>query len=142
MAETKVISAMEKRSLQKRVNYIMVECVQNITRHQAKPGGSVLSIFTVGWEKDDIFIMTGNPIHTSEKDALIAKIEAINAMDENALKQHYMSVLGDGKHNSKGGANLGLIDIARKSKGNLQYQFKALDEELSYFTLKVNVAKD
>ncbi|HSY61943.1 MAG TPA: SiaB family protein kinase, partial [Cytophaga sp.] len=42
----------------------------------------------------------------------------------------------------KGGAGLGLIEIARRSGGKLSYSFKPLNEELSYFYFKSKIATE
>ena len=52
-----------------------------------------------------------------------SKIEKINAFDVAELKQFYMETLTDGKISSKGGAGLGFITIAMKSKNKLDYSF-------------------
>ena len=47
----------------------------------------------------------------------------------------------NGKLSEKGGGGLGLIDIAKKSRNKLQYSFKEIDDDYSFFTLTVNILK-
>ena len=65
--------------------------------------------------------------------------DMINATGMGQLRQLYREALRDGSFSDAGGANLGLIDIARKAGGQMQYGFDAIDEDHSYFILKINI---
>jgi hypothetical protein len=49
--------------------------------------------------------------------------------------------LNNGELSEKGGGGLGLIDIAKKSRNKLQYSFREIDEDYSFFTLTVKILK-
>jgi hypothetical protein len=66
-------------------------------------------------------------------------IDMINTTGVGELRQLYRQTLNNGEFNSCGGANLGLIDIARKAGGQMQYGFDKIDENHSYFILKINI---
>ena len=51
----------------------------------------------------------------------------------------YRKQIREGKLSDKGGAGLGLIDIARKIGEPLNYQFLQLDEANYFFILKVEI---
>jgi len=51
----------------------------------------------------------------------------------------YKKQLREGKISGKGGAGLGLIDIARKTGNHLDYMFFPADDTTKYFVLKVRV---
>ena len=51
----------------------------------------------------------------------------------------YRKQIREGKLSDKGGAGLGLIDIARKIGEPLNYQFLQLDEKNYFFILKVEI---
>ena len=70
---------------------------------------------------------------------LQAMIEKINDSSIAELKQMYMKQIKEGKLSDKGGAGLGLIDIARKTGEKYQYQFLPIDEKYCFFILKVEV---
>ena len=53
---------------------------------------------------------------------------------------HY-SQLRDGELSNKGGAGLGLIDIARKTSKKIKYEFIPINARYSYFLLKVVIDK-
>ena len=54
----------------------------------------------------------------------------------------YKQQIKSGSLSDRGGAGLGLIDIARKTGKKLEYQFLTLNEEYLYFILKVEIAVD
>jgi hypothetical protein len=73
---------------------------------------------------------------------LKGKLEEINAMTADEVKELYKSVLADGKLSEKGGGGLGMIDIARKSGEKLDYGFIPFGPNTSFFSLNVKVKQD
>ena len=68
---------------------------------------------------------------------LVQRIDLLNAMDELELKQAYKKTLREGSFSDKGGAGLGLIEIARKSTEKLRYDFDDTGEGRYFFTFNV-----
>ena len=56
------------------------------------------------------------------------------------LKEMYKKQIKEGSISKKGGAGLGLIDIARKTGEKLDYQFLQLDDKFLFFILKVEIS--
>lgn len=130
------------KKLKKRVFHIMVECVQNISRHAAITkdiNSQASSIFVIGKDKSKFFIITGNLIENEKKQPLKERIERINDLDKDGLKELYKHTIENEDHNEAGGANLGLIDMARKAGGKIEYHFREIDATHSFFTFKVNI---
>lgn len=141
-AEAEVLTITEEKKLRKRIFYILVESMQNITRHQATdhiPTDGSKPILMMGKQNGQPYIITANPIETSKTEDLSERINLINKTGMGELRQLYRDALKDGEMNDAGGANLGLIDIARKAGGRLQYGFDKVDDTHSYFILKINV---
>jgi hypothetical protein len=72
---------------------------------------------------------------------LQARIDRINAMDKDELKQYYQDVLSLEGFSEKGGGGLGFIDIARKSGQKLNYEFLKIDENFSFFSLYIKISQ-
>ena len=68
-------------------------------------------------------------------------LEQVNAMDKEELKAYYKEIIKNGQISSKGGAGLGLIDMARKSGEKMEYAFDQIDDRLSFFTLQIKVKR-
>ena len=124
------------KKLRKRVVYIMVECVQNITRHQEMPEeekkgkDGIFLIQSVG----DLFNITqGNMVLNDKIEPLSQKLDNINHLSLDELKDLYAITLSDSEFSEKGGAGLGLIEIARKSGNKIAYRFEKFDDEYSLF---------
>jgi hypothetical protein len=151
--ENKLDDVEQNRKVRKKVYNILVECLQNLYHHiediekGEAPAPNVSeedrrsAIFMIGKEGDRYSIITGNFILKEEEDKLRERIDRINAMTREELKDHYKEVLNDGKLSEKGGGGLGMIDIAKKSGQKLDYSFTPLDENNSFFSLNVKVAQ-
>jgi len=143
MAEAKVSKGCSNISIRRLVFHVIVECVQNITRHSDDYGedGIGNGIFVVGERKDYYYIITGNVIQSHKVPKLERQLEMLNTKTNNELLKLHKSQMMDGALSEKGGAGLGLIDMVRKTGEKYIYQFLKLDTENHYFILKVTVPK-
>ena len=124
------------KKLRKRVVYIMVECVQNITRHQEMPKEELRGkdgIFLIQSIGDVFNITQGNMVQNNKIEPLSKKLENINHLSSEELKTLYTTILSELELSEKGGAGLGLIEIARKSGNRIKYRFERYDDEYSLF---------
>lgn len=142
LTEQKIDAAIAKKKIRKRIFHIMVEAVQNISRHAAIAPSNIsgTSIFVLGKKKDGFFVITGNLIENENVGAVKEKIEIVNNMGKDGLRELYKTTMEEEGHNAAGGANLGLIDIARKAGGKMEYNFQQVDAGHSFFTLKINIS--
>ncbi len=140
----------EDQKRKKKFYHVLVECLQNMYHHMetlqenkrstehGDPAGS--AIFMIGRaENKSYVIMTGNFILSENADGLRERIDKINAMSSTELKAYYLEKLGSTELSDKGGAGLGIIDIARKSGNKIDYDLKALDGYYTFFTLSATI---
>lgn len=138
LTENKLEKQEESSKLKKRVYNILVEALQNVTRHQAsekKVNPQHDSLFLIQKMNNRYVITTGNVAKNEIIPYLQSLIEKINTLSKDELKEYYKAVLEEGSISDKGGAGLGLIDIARKAGNKLIYKFVPLNGEFSYFYL-------
>jgi len=124
----------------KRVYHTMVEILQNMNRHSdeiADESHVGRGLFMIGKKGNNYFIITSNRIKNSSIKSLKDSIEIINNSSLEELNELYTNQLRFGKITEKGGAGLGLLDIARKTNKSLQYNFIPINKFYSYFVLKV-----
>src|SRR5690606_16439874 len=128
--------------IKKKVFNVLVECLQNVSRHAEPDKGKEheSSILLIGRNETSFFIITGNMMDTDKTHELKEKLVLINQLNPDELRNKYKEMIKQSDFNERGGAGLGLIDIARKSSNKFEYDFRELGETKSYFTLKVNIA--
>lgn len=146
MAERNLDSSGEDSSIKRKVFNVMVEALQNIVKHSDElVDGQIRShaaIFLIGKEKNRYSILSGNPIRKSNMEALQNKLDQINGLDKDGLKELYKEIIKTSTLSEKGGAGLGFVDMARKSGEKLEFSFPELNAEYCFFCLKVNVARE
>lgn len=145
LTESNLDKSGEDSKIKKRVFTIMVEGLQNITRHQEVEEDSNVKetgIFLIQDIANHYFITTGNPILKKNIPNLTEQLNRINSLDSEELKSYYKKVLNDNVISDKGGAGLGLIEMARKSGNKLVYDFVDLNENYSYFYLNTEIAQE
>jgi hypothetical protein len=145
MAERNLDSTGEESGIKKKIFNVMVEALQNIVKHsdETKEGESVhhAAIFLIGHERCQYSIMSGNPVKKENIGKLEKALERINGLDKDGLKELYKEIIKNSTLSDKGGAGLGFVDMARKSGEKLQWSFVDMNEEFSFFCLKVNIAR-
>ncbi len=124
----------QSSKMKKKIFAIMVESIQNITRHQTeKTNDDDLGLFIIKKSNDRYYITTGNSIEKSNKQTITKLLKNINVLDKDELKSYYKKILNEGELSEKGGAGIGFIDMARKSGNKLSYKFIDVNKTKSYF---------
>jgi len=144
MAEDDMKKTATDNVTKRRVYHTMIEILQNMSRHSdeiAESSHTGRGLFMIGKKRDNFFIITSNRIKNKHIYPLKVSIEQINDASLEELNEMYSTQLRDGKISSKGGAGLGLIDIARKTSKALQFNFIPINNFYSYFVLKVIIDK-
>jgi len=124
--------------MKKKASFLMAECFQNIVRHGESLDGKVHAstnegfFLTKNWQ-DTYYITSGNLIENSKIENLERQLEKVNSLDKDELKALYREVLENEEISDKGGAGLGLIEMARKSGQKLEYVFNDFDEKFALF---------
>ena len=146
MANRKITEKNLPTSTRKRIFHIMIECLQNVTKHsddydqKDKKVGN--GLFIVGQTKDSFYVVTGNLVSNKKVKDLEARLTKINESSPQELKDSFLKQMVEGPLSEKGGAGLGLIDIARKSEHKLFYHFVPFDSRRQYFLLVVTIPLD
>lgn len=142
MAEDDMEKNNEKMTVIRKVYHVMVETLQNMNKHSdelADAGNIGKGLFMIGKKEECYYIITSNRVSKEKKDALETALELINTSTKDELREMYKKQIKEGKLSTKGGAGLGLIDIARKTTGKHDYQFIPFDDDDYFFILKVEI---
>lgn len=127
----------------KKVFNVMVECLRNVYSDEISEETSeieAIAILLVKSEEDGYLVSTGNYLKNSDVEALKNRLDKINQMDGEKLKIYYQELLISPVV-EKGLTSLGMIDIARKSKQKIAYQFQPVNEFFTFFTLEAKVVR-
>ncbi len=129
--------------LRKRVFSVVMECLQNLFHHHststdARSGGTQ-GIVIIAQSEGGYSVITGNRIASDEVQELKDHLDRVNGCDTVQLRELYQHTLSNGRYGRRGGAGLGIIDLARRSGRKLEYGFVPLDNADAFFSLNVNV---
>ncbi|RLD81881.1 MAG: hypothetical protein DRJ10_05635 [Bacteroidetes bacterium] len=139
---------MEKGSLdsttRKRVYHAIIEILQNMSKHSDEISDKKQvgrGLFMIGKKSNKYFIITSNKIRKTQISKVEDSLLTLNNSSHEELNAMYYKQLKSGRLSDKGGAGLGLIDIARKTTKKLLYNFIPCDKQYAYFIMKVTIDK-
>ena len=141
-AETKLSEEDVSTDLRRRVFSILVEILENVAKYSPghEPEERIgMPVVIIRLENEDFVLTSGNLILNSQVNDLREKLDTINGYEKKGLKKLFYKSLSKQTIETDSTGNMGLIDIARKSGGKLNYQFELVDELYSYYILTVRV---
>jgi hypothetical protein len=130
------------KGLRARLAFVLVEAYQNIIRHRAKlptalargPGRSLLLVRAFEGTHE---VSTMNPVSNSEAVHVVRQLSGLEQLVPQQLKERYLESLKHDSRTERGGAGLGLIEMARRSGNALRHHLTPIDEAHQLFTLQV-----
>lgn len=145
VSEINLEKAAEISNMKGKISFLLAECFQNIVRHgDALDNNSSFSaksgVFITRNIGNIYYITSANNISNSNIKSLQEKLEAINELDKDGLKALYLELLNNSGFSEKGGAGIGLIEMARRSGQKLEYDFKSIDDKFSFFYLQIKLS--
>jgi len=129
--------------LKTRMSGVVVECLQNICRHGEGYGDHVKmkpGIILIRKGEDEYIIGIGNPILASKVKTLQQYLDKVNELDKEELKDFHKKVLVNAELYGKYGADLGLINMARKSDKKFAFDFRKLDDKYTFFSFEIYIS--
>lgn len=147
--EEQLNEKIEFDNVRKKVFHLFVECIQNLFHH-VDPieqiglayGEPRLASLVLAIEGSFCRITTGNFICKSKESFLKEKIDYLNSLNESELKNLYRETINNRAFSDRGGAGIGMIDMARKTGNKIQYNFYDVgtSADISYFSLDVFIS--
>ena len=146
LTESSMAKEEESGSVQRKVFPVMVECLQNISKHADDfgPDDSLFAgrgIFMVSKRETEYSVTTGNAIDKSRVEETKKMLDYINSLDKEELNELYKKQMKEGRLSEKGGAGLGFIDIVRKTGHKLEYHFLPINENTIFFLLTSTISR-
>ncbi len=129
-----------EKKAKKRTALLISESFQNIVRHgDNELGGKNSSLFGIRGIAQFIHIFSFNLVDTDTRSLLETRLKEINSLNKEQIKAYYTETLQKGEMSEKGGAGLGLIEMARKSERPIQKEFKERDKNIHAFYMQVDL---
>ncbi len=140
LSEQAVLSAGSPMKRSRRVGHVLIEALQNVSRHGwVDAQGETPFFLTLEQTPLGFQIQTGNIVDFDMASELRERLASVNGMNRDELRKAYVETLCEGELSDRGGAGLGLLSMAKRSEGPLNYQFTECGSELFLFTLAVLV---
>ena len=130
----------DKKWVRKRLSYLVAECFQNVIRHaDTEKNDKPDPILITRKKKGNHFITSINLIENSEIGKLNDMLSSLNKLDDENIDDAFHEALEKNQMSEKGGAGLGLIEMARKTKNPLQHAFIEHSDTESLFVLQLKM---
>jgi len=144
--ESKLDSVNEDAKIKKKMYNVLVEGLQNLYHHvdelpdeMREKFDSKFGVLVIKKFEDGYKVSLGNFVTSDKIKYLTDKIDKINSLTPDELKDMYKFILNHQKLSAKGGGGLGLVDMARKTGNKLEYYFLEFSPEFSFFNLEVKI---
>ena len=130
------------RRFSKKVYNVLVECLTNVyvdENSQHLPGYDPTSLLMVRKVDQCYIVSTGSYISAQREEELRTALEKINSLDIDGLKAYHKEILITEDPSLAGITTLGLIDLARKSKNPLNFEFSHNTGTSVFFCLETTI---
>jgi hypothetical protein len=130
----------------KKILLVMIESLENILKYNEYPDHdnaedlNIQPTLRVEKQKTVYSVSSSNLLNRTQADRIRTKINFLNNLDEYGLKELYKGIITNGEFSQKGGAGLGLIEMAKVSPHKLDCSFT--DYNSNYFRYKIEVKID
>ncbi|HQX00083.1 MAG TPA: SiaB family protein kinase [Flavobacteriales bacterium] len=127
--------------------FIMVEMYQNIVRHRAGLASEVQeregrSMFLLRSTSAQHEIVAINPIASADAENVKKELARLDGLDRDQMKQVFLLGLQNDARTQRGGAGLGLIEMARRSGHPLRHALSPLGTSHYLFALQALVGRN
>lgn len=132
----------EATLIQKRVYNTMVECLESVLwnseHYSADKDDLIYTLFTLSKDENYYYLYSGNNILNTRVEkikTLIDKINTLSPVDKKELYRKYLSENDKNEYN----VDLAMLDMAIKSSNKLEYDFKSIDEQTSFYLFQIKI---
>jgi hypothetical protein len=126
--------------------FTFVEQTQNIKQYEVSKENTIdfsviagSGIVAISKNNEGYSVYSGNTVLNEDVSNLKEKLDKLISMDKDELNNYYREVSRREVDMNSGRAGLGLIQIARKAEGKVEYKFEKIDDSYSYYMLTVRV---
>ena len=140
MAEKTSLENRDATNTRKRLVNVLLEGLENLHHHPLDELRGTTMALLVDTASGYRFAM-GNALPNATAALLAHRVDVLNEMDQNDLKEHYLKLLSNDARSEHGGAGLGLLTMARKSDRPMIVRTVVMDSAIAYLSLELGVAR-
>jgi len=121
----------------------MIESLENIMKYNECPTHTdndktdINPQIIITKNGNNYYITSSNLMQSVNIPLVEEKIKLLNALDDEEMRDYYKCIITNGVFSNKGGAGLGLIEIAKASGQEIKYNFETLFNGYSRYNMKV-----
>lgn len=137
-----------KQTVYKKVLMVMIEALENVFKYSDcfMDAEEITEDFHpeifIAKTPTAFKITVSNPVKYSDQVSLEAKLIEINSLDKQGIKNKYKQIITNGEFSEKGGAGLGIIEMAKITDAPLDYSFTKINDQFSYYSLSLKIFCD
>jgi len=132
----------------KKLLTLMIESLENIVRYNNYRSltpellTKYPSEFRICLDNDNYFVESLNVVRNEDTFVLKRKINSLINLEFDEIKELYKRKITDGKFSVRGGAGLGIIEMAKIAEKRIEGTFQKIDQDYSLFHLTMNLKND
>jgi len=129
----------------KKILLVMIESLENIMKHSEccpsghEPAMKYMPVFSIRKNVSQFIIASSNPVKKQNIPAFKDRLDYLNTLDQQALKEFYKKTITNGLFTNRGGAGLGLIEIAKISGKKITFEFSPIDDHCDRFNMIIAI---
>ena len=137
----KMFEAQIKQSVYKKVLMVMIEALENVFKYHEyfENEKQILLQYPPNLiiKKSQAFfkIESSNPVRKVDVPSLKLRLETISKMDKSGVKDAYKETITNGQFSEKGGAGLGIIEMAKISDEIIDFKFEPINDDFDFYSL-------
>lgn len=145
LTQSNIDSAGNFVKFKNKISFLMAECYQNVARHSKHSVSEenitdIHGAFYVRSIGNSFHIASANAISIDFVASIKEKLDKVNSLNSEELRLLQKQVLAQGKLSDRGGAGLGIIEMARRTGQKITYEFEPIDNDLALFFLQLNIS--
>jgi len=130
----------EGTAIQKRLIYLVIECVQNIIYHSSKlPNNNQLAYLIVSKNINGYTINASNSVEVKNIPELVDRVDSLLKVQKTSLPSILTNKLKKKKLNAEGHAGIGLLTMVSKSGKMFKYKISEMTSSYSLFHIEINL---
>jgi len=138
--ETASLASDDTKPVRKGLINVLLEALENLCRHVHEADRDT-SFARLVKTPVRYTLLIGNAVPAATAAVLHQRVDILNEMDNDDLKQHYLGLLVQEGRTANGGAGLGLVTIARKVDRPILVRTIPIDEQKVVFALSLDLVR-